>query len=403
MRQYLSGNKAAAEGARLAEVKVVAAYPITPQTSIVEYLASFVANGELAAEMIPVESEHSAISATYGASLTGVRTFVASSSQGLALMHEALFMASGLRLPIVMAIANRALASPVTIFTDHQDSLAQRDTGWLQFYVEDCQEVLDTILIAYRVAEDCRVLLPIMVCFDGFYVSHISEPVDVPDVAQVREFLPEFKANYPVLDIANPKMFNVMAFPQFFEEFQRDKHESMVGSEQVIKEAMLDFERIFNRSYSMIETYCTEDADIIIAGLGSMMGTVRTAIDQLRSTGLKIGMAKIKSFRPFPYQDLAQALKGAKVIGILDRDISPGSTGIVYQEVLATLQETPNKCIVDFVLGLGGRDVTIDTIEKATGILEQVLSGSELKRRVIWVDENREVLDIWKVGETNVG
>lgn len=403
MRQYLSGNKAAAEAARLAEVKVVAAYPITPQTSIVEYLASYVANGELAAEMIPVESEHSALSATYGAALTGVRTFAASSSQGLALMHEILFMASGLRLPIVMAIANRALASPVTIFTDHQDSLAQRDTGWLQFYVEDCQEVLDTILLAYRVAEDSRVLLPVMVCFDGFYVSHISEPVEVPEAAQVREFLPKFKINYPVLDLASPKMFNVMAFPQFFEEFQRDKHESMVGSEQAIKEAMEEFARIFGRTYSMVETYRTEDADIILVGLGSMMGTVRSAIEGLRSSGLKIGMVKVKSFRPFPYDDLVQALQGAKVVGVLDRDISPGSTGIVYQEVLAALQGITSQSIVDFVLGLGGRDVTIDTVEKASSILKQVLTGLELKQRVIWVDENREVLDVWKVGEANDG
>ena len=403
MRKYLSGTKAAAEGARLAGVKVVAAYPITPQTSIVEYLSSFVADGELDAQMIPVESEHSAMSATYGASLTGVRTFTASSSQGLALMHEALFMASGLRLPIVMAVANRALASPVTIFTDHQDTLAQRDTGWLQFYVEDCQEVLDTILLAYRVAEDSRVLLPVMVCFDGFYVSHISEPVDIPGLEEVREFLPDFKINYPVLDLANPKMFNVMAFPAYFEEFQRDKHESMVGSKQVIKEAMADFTRIFGRSYSMVETYRTEDADMILIGLGSMMGTVRTAIDGLRYNGLKIGMAKVKSFRPFPYQDLAQVLQGAKVIGVLDRDISPGSTGIVYQEVLAAMQGKSAQSIVDFVVGLGGRDVTVDTIGKASGMLQQVEAGKDLKQRVIWVDENREVLDVWKVGETNVG
>ena len=403
MRKYISGTKAAAEGARLAEVQVVAAYPITPQTSIVEYLSSFVANGELDAQMIPVESEHSAMSATYGASLTGVRTFTASSSQGLALMHEALFMASGLRLPIVMAIANRALASPVTIFTDHQDTLAQRDTGWLQFYVEDCQEVLDTILLAYRVAEDSKVLLPVMVCFDGFYVSHISEPVDIPELEQVKEFLPAFNVNYPVLDINSPKMFNVMAFPSYFEEFQRDKHESMLGAEHVIKEAMADFARIFGRSYRMVETYRTEDADMILVGLGSMMGTVRTAIDDLRNNGLKIGMAKVKSFRPFPYQDLAKILQGAKVIGVLDRDISPGSTGIVYQEVLAALQGEGAQSIVDFVVGLGGRDVTMETIEKASRILQQVETGKNLTQRVLWIDENREVLDVWKVGEANVG
>lgn len=404
MRQYLSGTKAAAEAAKLAEVNVVAAYPITPQTSIVEYLASFVANGELQAQMIPVESEHSAMSATYGASLAGARTFTASSSQGLCLMHEVLFMASGLRLPIVMAVANRSLASPVSIFADHQDSLAQRDTGWLQFYVENCQEVLDTILLAYRVAEDQRVLLPVMVCFDGFYVSHISEPVDVPTSEQVKSFLPAFRTNYPTLDLTSPKMFNVMAFPDSFEEFQRDKHESMRKATKVIKEAMDHFAQIFGRNYGMIETYRTEDAELVLVGLGSMMGTVKASIDILRSEGLKVGMAKIKAFRPFPFAELAEVLQNAKAVGVLDRDISFGSTGIVYQEVLASLKHLEHEPLVlDLIAGLGGRDITVDTVVNSARLLQEASEAGYGKDRVIWVDANQDLLNTWKVGAAHVG
>jgi pyruvate ferredoxin oxidoreductase alpha subunit len=213
-RQYISGCKAAAEAARLASVEVIAAYPITPQTQIVEYLSNYIYDGQLDAEMIPVESEHSALSAVVGAAMVGARVFTATSSQGLALMHEVLPYASGLRLPIVIAVANRTLASPVSIFSDHQDTLLQRDTGFLQFYVENCQEILDLILLAYKVAENEKVLLPIMVCFDGFFLSHIYEPVELPEIELIRKYVPKTEAKYPILDVYKPKSFNVMAFPR---------------------------------------------------------------------------------------------------------------------------------------------------------------------------------------------
>ncbi|MEM2110954.1 MAG: pyruvate ferredoxin oxidoreductase, partial [Candidatus Bathyarchaeia archaeon] len=233
----MTGNRAVAEGVKLSKVNVVAAYPITPQTPIVENLSQLIANGVLKAQMVHVESEHSAMSACIGASLVGARVFTASSSQGLALMNECLFAASGLRLPIVMAVVNRALSQPPSIYCDHQDSLAVRDSGWIQFYVETCQEALDTILIAYRVAENERVLLPAMVCLDGFYLSHLSEPIDVPDEDTVNNYLPTFTPKYPILDVNDPKTIGTVPSPQHYTEFKYDMHRSMAASYDVINNA----------------------------------------------------------------------------------------------------------------------------------------------------------------------
>ncbi|MCL5075794.1 MAG: pyruvate ferredoxin oxidoreductase [Chloroflexi bacterium] len=397
-RQYISGCCAVAEAARLAEVNVVAAYPITPQTSIVEYLANYVAKGELKAEMIPVESEHSAMSACIGAACVGARTFTASSSQGLALMHECLFMAAGLRLPIVMAIANRALAAPVSIFCDHQDSLAQRDTGWLQFYVENCQEALDTILIAYRTIEDERVLLPAMVCLDGFFLSHISEPVDVPEAEQVKRFLPAHSPKYPILDVNNPGIFNVMAFPDTYEEFSYDRHVSMLRAREVLRESMADFARLFGRSYDLIETYGCEDAELILLGMGSMMGTVRTAVRLLREEGEKVGLVKIKSYRPFPTQEVAAAVQKTAVIGVLDRGLSTGLGGIIYPEVLKSLYHlTTRPLALNFIVGLGGRDVTIPILQRAVQEMKQAIGASRPKRETIWPGADRALLQAWGI------
>ena len=260
-RSYISGCKAAAEAARLAKVDVVSAYPITPQTHVVEALSKDIYDGRLEAELVPVESEHSAMSVTVGAAMTGARAFTATSSQGLALMHEVLPYAAGLRLPIVMIVANRSVASPVTIFADHQDSLPQRETGLLQFYLQDCQEILDITLMAFKVAEDSRVLLPVMVCFDGFFLSHISETVLLPDIDMVSSFIPKRRTQTPILDVDNPKAFNVMAFPEYFEEFQRDKHESMLRAEKVFDEAAEEFEKLFGRKHKRLETYRTDDAE----------------------------------------------------------------------------------------------------------------------------------------------
>ncbi|MCL5256821.1 MAG: pyruvate ferredoxin oxidoreductase [Chloroflexi bacterium] len=392
---FVSGNMAAAIGARQAEVNVVAAYPITPQTSIVEYLAKFVADGELDAQTIPVESEHSAMAACIGASLAGARAFTASSSQGLALMHEPVFAAAGLRLPLVMAVANRALSHPVTIWSDHSDSMAERDSGWLQFYCETCQEVLDTIIIGYRVAEDARVLLPAMVCLDGFYLSHLSEPVSVPAIEDVRRFAPKSAPKYPILDVDDPKSIGLVISPDFFTEFVYDKHASMSMARDVTEEAFAEFERMFGRRYSHLESYRIDDAEVVLVGMGTMAGTIRVAVDGLRARGMRVGALKIKTYRPFPGEEIRRALRGARVVAVVDRAVTYGTGGIAYYDVARELvNESPHPLLLDFVAGIGGRDITVDTINR---VAEQALAVSLDGRRddVTWVDANKETLAIW--------
>lgn len=401
-RSYISGCHAAAEAARLAQVDVIAAYPITPQTHIVEFLSKDVFDGRLQAQFVPVESEHSAMSATVGAAMVGARAFTASSSQGLALMHEVLPYASGLRLPLVMAVANRSLASPVTIFTDHQDTLLQRETGFLQYYAENCQEIFDLILMAYKVAENEKVLLPVMVCFDGFFLSHIHEPVEIPDLELVKKFLPKRAPAYPILDVADPKAFNVMAFPDHFEEFQRDKYESMAQSAGVFDEACSQFADIFGRGHRRLETYLAEDAEYMLVGLGSMMGTVRDCVDDLRAKGHKVGLAKIKSYRPFPVKEMAGIAGNCKAIGVLDRDVAFGSGGVVYQDVCRSLYNSrPGAPILNFVVGLGGRDVTKGTVNNCYNKLIELGTGKYPLpgEDVIWPDANAALLAKWKVGD----
>jgi len=392
--RYITGCNAASEAVRLAKVEVIAAYPITPQTHIVQSISQDVFNGKLPAEFVAVEGEHSAMSAAVGASMTGARAFTASSSQGLAYMHEVLYYAAGLRAPVVMAIANRSLASPVTIFVDHQDSLPQRDTGFLQFYAENCQDILDLILLAYKVGEDERVLLPVMVSFDGFYLSHVSEPVDVPDPEVIDLFLPK-DPKYPYLDVKDPKLFNVMAFPEHFEELSRDRYMSMEKAAQVFDEANLEFEKLVGRKHNRIETYQMDDAEYALVGLGSMMGTTRVAVDALRKTGEKVGMISIKSYRPLPVAELYQALKNCKSVGVLDRDVAYGTGGIVYQDVSRCLTNgTERVCMKNFILGIGGRDITIPMIEKCFKTL--IEDKKDAESDVYWPGENSALWNTWK-------
>jgi pyruvate ferredoxin oxidoreductase alpha subunit len=393
-RQFLTGALAVAEGAALARVQVVAAYPITPQTAIVESLARRVFGGSLKAEMIPVESEHSALSAVVGASLTGARAFTATSSQGLALMHEVLPYASGLRLPIVMAVANRSLASPVTIFVDHMDTLPERDSGWVQIYAETAQEAMDHILLGYRLAEDERVLLPVMICLDGFFVSHTSEPVSVPEAGRADAFLPPPAPKYPHLDVDAPKIFNVMAFPDHFEEFLRDKHESCRRVLEILPGLYEEFDTTFGRRYRTVDAYRTDDAEYVLFGLGSMMGTVKEVVDGLREQGKKVGAARIACYRPFDDAAVAAAVRGARAVGVLDRDVSFGSGGVVYQDVLKSLHGAGMALpTANFIVGLGGRDVSPATVEKCFAALEAGPSGGQ----AVWADERADLLKTWGV------
>ena len=359
MIKVISANKAIAEAVKLAKPKVIPVYPITPQTSISEYLAQFVADGDLRAEYIRVESEHSAISAAVGASGTGVRVFTATSSQGLALMHEILFAAAGLRNPIVMANANRALSAPLSIWNDQQDSISQRDTGWMQFYAENAQEALDLVLQAYRISENNEVLLPSMVCVDGFILTHTVEPVDIPLQETVDKFLIPYQPKHAYLDPEDPMSLGTFTDPNYYMEARYDMEVAMEESKKVIRGVHKEFEEVFGREYDLVEKYMCDDAEIILVAMGSICGTIKTVIDSLRDQGEKIGLLKVIAFRPFPKDEIHEAIKNADRIAVLDKNISLGIGGVLYNEIKAKMDVNAS----GFILGLGGRDVSPEDIK----------------------------------------
>ena len=359
MIKVISANKAIAEAVKLAKPKVIPVYPITPQTSISEYLAQFVADGDLRAEYIRVESEHSAISAAVGASGTGVRVFTATSSQGLALMHEILFAAAGLRNPIVMANANRALSAPLSIWNDQQDSISQRDTGWMQFYAENAQEALDLILQAYRISENNEVLLPSMVCVDGFILTHTVEPVDIPLQDTVDKFLIPYQPKHAYLDPEDPMSLGTFTDPNYYMEARYDMEVAMEESKKVIRGVHKEFEEVFGREYDLVEKYMCDDAEIILVAMGSICGTIKTVTDSLRTQGEKIGLLKVIAFRPFPKDEIHEAIKNADRIAVLDKNISLGIGGVLYNEIKAKMDVNAS----GFILGLGGRDVSPEDIK----------------------------------------
>lgn len=385
--EFITGNRAAAEAARLARAQVVAAYPITPQTSTVEYLSQFINNGEMDARMIRVESEHSALSACVGASIVGARTFTASSSQGLQLMSEVLYFASGMRVPLVMGIANRTLSMPVNIWADHQDSMVNRDSGWIQIYAANAQEVFDNILQAYKICEDENVLLPAMVCYDGFIISHVAERMDVLTREQADMFLPDPDGtNRPLMDPKNPLQFGEVVYPDWYPDFEYKKHKALLESRKTIEDVAREYNELFDRSYGLVENYHTEDADIVFMGLGSLTSTTRWVVNELRENGKNVGLLKMRVFRPFPDKEVIETCKNAKVVAVLDRDIGYGTTGMLYPDVtraLYPLDERP-RCL-NFIVGLGGKDITPETIMKICKICEKALEGEEVET-VNWPD-----------------
>jgi pyruvate/2-oxoacid:ferredoxin oxidoreductase alpha subunit len=353
MKEVLEGSHAVSEAVRLARAKVISAYPITPQTHIVEALSEYCANGSMDARFICVESEHSAMASCIGAASAGVRTFTASSSHGLALMHELLHWASGARLPIVMAEVNRALGPGWNIWMDQSDSLSQRDTGWIQLYCETGQEVLDTTLQAYRLAESVQ--LPVMVVLDAFFLSHTYEPVDIPDQQSVDTFLPTFKPRIS-LDQQNPNAIGQMAPPAYYMEMRHSIQMAM----QSVLEHFIDienaFEKIFARNYGPITPFACDDAECIFVMAGTSASTCRHAIKTMRDKGHKVGLLKLKMFRPFPYQHVRQCLKCAKKVIVLDRNCSFGAGGIFAQELRASMYASNNHPkIFSFISGLGGK------------------------------------------------
>jgi pyruvate ferredoxin oxidoreductase alpha subunit len=371
MKAILEGSHAIAEAVRLVRPDVISAYPITPQTHIVERLAEMVADGDLQSEYICVESEFSALSAALGASAAGSRVYSATSSQGLLFMTEVCFNVAGMRQPVVMSIANRAISAPLSIWNDQQDSIALRDSGWIQLYAEDVQESFDLHLLAYRVAEDHRVLLPVFVCFDGFIISHTYEPVDIPEEKDVQAYLPPYD---PVnkLDASDPLSMGMYATPEYYMEFRYEIDQAMGRALQVLKQAGKEFNDHFGRDYSnLVESYKLEGADIAIVAMGSICGTIKDAIDEMRAEGKKVGLLKIISFRPFPAEDIKSALSGIKKIGVFEKNISIGSRmkGAVGYEVKDALDDSSVR-VLSYVAGLGGRDIRISDIKKMTEAIE---------------------------------
>jgi len=382
-----TANHIAGYAAKAARVKVVAAYPITPQTTIVEKIAEFVESGNMDIGYIRVESEHSAMVACIGAAATGVRTFTATSAHGLALMHEALHWASGSRLPIVMAVVNRAMGAPWSIWPDFSDSLSQRDTGWLQFYCADNQEVFDTIIQAYKLCEDERVFLPAMICLEGFILSHTYMPVKIPEQKKVDDFLPQYKSGW-ILDINNPFSHSNLVAPEWYMEFRYMIQEAMENAKRLIPVIDKEYGEIFGVKHGgLVERYKCEDADLILLTMGTMGSEAKIAVENLRKDGLKVGSARVRVFRPFPTEEIAKLAGQAQMFATIDRHISFGMEGFLATEIKACLFNQKDRPLVaGFIAGLGGRDVTSGTIEKiAKKSLKQMRSG-KVERETEWVD-----------------
>ena len=380
MKKVITGNQAAAHAARLAKPNVVAVYPITPQTSVSEMMAEFVAKGLLKAQLIRVESEHSVMAALIGAAQTGARTFTATSSHGLALMHELLHWAAGARLPIVMVNVNRAMGTPWTIWCDHLDSLSQRDTGWMQFYCESSQEALDTVLQAYKLAE--QVNLPAMVNLDGFYLSHTVEPVDIPEQELVDAFLPLRNPLYK-LDVEDPHSFGALTSPEHYYELRYKAQKDMEKARDLIKQVNSEYSQIFGRSYPAVEKVQTEDAEIILLTIATTVGTCRWTVKKLRSEGVKVGLVKLKMFRPFPAEDLIEAIPEGPRIVVIDRNLSIGMGGIIQQELKSAFYSVGRRNqVFSAIAGLGGRDITPVHIEQ---VVNQSLHDMYAADQINWL------------------
>jgi len=386
MRTVMTGNYASAYGAKLSRAEVIAAYPITPQTSIVEKLAEFVSTGELMAKFIPVESEHSAMAACIAAQTAGARTYTATSSHGLTLMHEVLMWASGARLPIVMTNVSRAMAPPWSVWVDHMDSVAQRDTGWLQFFCASNQEVLDTIIMAYKVCESSGVMLPAMVIEDAFILSHTTEPVDVPDQELVDSFLPAYAPEYKI-EVGKPMGFGSLVKPDQYMEFRykamlgiKEAHDRLLRVEQ-------EFKNIFGREHGgLLEEYRCDDAEVVLVAAGSVASTAKDVVDSMREKGTRVGLARIRAFRPFPYDEFKALAGKVDGVAVLDRSYTFGATGAMYTEVKAAMRSSQNPpTMKNYIAGLGGRDITPKVLEKIfEDILVSCKRGEETE--VEWVD-----------------
>ena len=385
----MSGSEAVAKSVIQSNVDFVSAYPITPQTIIVERISDLVGEGDTKTTFVNVESEHSAISACVGASLAGARSFTATSSQGLALMHEVLYLTSGLRVPLVMAVANRALSAPINIHGDHSDMMGSRDSGWIQYYVENAQEAYDWVMQAFKIAEDDRVMLPFTVNMDGYVITHSVEPVTLIDQATVDKFVPPRVAKTR-LDVNSPMTFGTLTLPDYYTEFKRQQEEAMRNVPAVLDEVTSEFAQLIGRGYKQLVPFELDGAKVIVVSLGSASGTIRYVARGLRSKGLPVGALRIGLFRPFPSEQFAKLVANADVVVVLERAMSLGSKcGPLASEVVNSLYDRPSQPrILDVIAGLGGRDLAPEAIEKLfkTG-LEAASNRSGLEMEFLGVRE----------------
>jgi len=374
----LTGNDAVAEAMRQISPDVVAAYPITPQTELMHKFAEYVAGGQVNTEFVLVESEHSAMSAAVGASAAGARVMTATSANGLALMWEIVYIAASTRCPIVMAVVNRALSAPINIHCDHSDSMGTRDAGWIHIHSENSQEAYDNAIQAVRIAEHRDVLLPVMVCLDGFILSHTLEAVEVLEDDAVRQFIGEFRPVHNLLDVDNAMTFGPLDFHDYYFEHKIPQIVAMQGASKVIEEVANEFAQLTGRHYHIVEKYKTEDAERIVVALGSTCGTAKVVVDELRQEGEKVGLLKIRVFRPFPYEQVREALSGAKAVAVLDRSMSFGAqSGPVLLEVRAALYDNVSVPTKGYIYGLGGRNVSPSQIRRAFEELKELAKAGK--------------------------
>ena len=379
--KILNGNQTIGEAARQIDPDVIAAYPITPSTAIVETIAQYKADGLLTGEFVCPESEHSAMSVCIGASSAGGRVMTATSSQGLALMWEMLYIAAGLRLPIVAAVANRALSAPLNIHGDHSDTMGARDTGWIQIFSENCQEAYDNLIQAFRIAEHPDVMTPVMVGLDGFIISHAAEAVQVEDDARVKKFAGECHPAFPLLDTSRKFTVGPIDFTDYYFEHKRSQIAGIEKSPAVIEQVGKEFEQTFGRSYGFFEEYKMADAELAIVVISSAAGTGKDAVDELRGEGLKIGLVKPRVFRPFPHEKLGQALSKVKALAVLDRSSAPGAYGApLFTEVRSALYEYDRRPkVVNYVYGLGGRDIKVEHFKDVARKLEKIAATGKIE------------------------
>ena len=376
----VTGNEACANALRQVNPDVCGIYPITPQTDMMQRFASYIADGKVDTESILVESEHSSMSACIGAAAAGGRVVTATSSQGLALMWEMLHIASGDRLPIIMPVVNRALSAPLNIHGDHSDAMGARDTGWIQIWSENGQEAYDNTIQAFRIGEHMDIRLPVMVCLDGFIISHSIERMEYLEDQQVRDFVGPFKNFLPLLDLDKPKSYGPLILTDLYHEYKRAQHEVMTKVKDVVLDVAKDFEKLSGRKYGIFETYRLEDADIAIVILNSAAGTTKDVIDDFRDKGIKAGLLKPRLFRPFPFDEVAEALQHAKAVCVMDRADSFGSYGPLFMEVASALYPLERKpLLMNKIYGLGGRDYLPSHAAQVLTELHEVAKSGTVK------------------------